>query len=78
MRIVIEKEIKLNNLDKYQKKILNDCSVHFREAENYLFLQEQKIDLTESDMENILDIIHWEGDGRIVLERYERGRYYLK
>lgn len=80
MRLIIEADFKIDEIDEDQAKQLEDFSVRFSKEQDSIVIHEQKIDLEMSDMEDFLDILYWnvENNKQVHLYRYERERYVLK
>lgn len=80
MRLIIEADFKIDEIDEEQSKQLEDFSVRFSKDQDSIVIHEQKIDLEMSDMEDFLDVLYWnvENNKKVHLYRYERERYVLK
>lgn len=79
MRLIIETEIKFDEIDEEQSKTLEDFSISFSKSDNLLIINPQKIDLEQNDIEDFLDILYFNflDNSKINLYRYERDRYVL-
>ena len=78
MRIVVEKDIKLDYLDFDGRVFFRECSIHHIIDGSCVIILEQKIDLFEDYCEMFLDIVSYSQPSPIKLRRYETGRYKLE
>lgn len=55
MRLIIEADFKIDEIDEEQSKQLEDFSVRFSKEQDSIVIHEQKIDLEMSDMEDSIE-----------------------
>jgi len=79
MRILIEKEVPLINVDSDVLAMLAEGSIHYRvEPDGIITIIEQKVNLLEEDMnDTLLYVLHWHTNCRVTLQMYCYGKYKL-
>jgi hypothetical protein len=79
MRILIEKEVPLINVDSDVLEMLDEGNIHYRsEPDGTTTIVEQKVNLLEEDMnDTLLYILHWHTNCRVTLRMYCYGKYKL-
>lgn len=77
MKVVIDKSFKIDMPTNEDKQKLKSCAISFKEIDDEIEINDQKITLEEEKMEKVLDIFAEYGFCGINLERYDSERYTL-
>ncbi len=77
MRVVIDNDFEVEDLDHEAFSLLKECTVFHTTDGSLTRIHAQKVDLNEEKMEDFLDVISTFSSHLIHLERYAYGRYGL-
>jgi len=79
MRIVINNEVTLTEIEDEELSMLKEGSIHYKVVDNTtIVILVQKVDLLEADMnDTLLYLLHWHTNCSVNLKMYDYGKYKL-